>query len=402
MFRRSRNLLLFFAFILSLLPACQSDTPIPFPTPPATTPSQEPPTLASIESPDPAPELIPIEEPTLEATAVIANGANEPGLSGIIPQTVPSPAPDPLRFEFPTPGPAPVSAWRPPLYATPWAPSPYDHFYFSRPIAADEVNWPLWNYRYGATFFADVIHTGIDIPVRRGTPVIAAGSGKVIWAGYGLLHGNSDPEDPYGLAISIQHDFSYQDQTLYTVYAHLDQIDVVRGQYVSTGDIIGQTGNTGHVTGPHLHFEVRLSKNDFHKSRNPELWLVPPQGWGVLVGQVLGSLGQLLTEQSVHIRSKKTGQAWLAKTYAAMRSINIDDYYQENLVIGDLPAGIYELRIPFLGVEYKTDIEIRPGMVTFFTFHGQHGFDMELPTPPGAEFSPWAVNPSDNASEAAP
>ena len=60
---------------------------------------------------------------------------------------------EPLRFTFPTPGPAPKFSLRPALYEVPWALGPYDHFYFSRPIAADEVNWPLADYRYGGIFF---------------------------------------------------------------------------------------------------------------------------------------------------------------------------------------------------------------------------------------------------------
>jgi murein DD-endopeptidase MepM/ murein hydrolase activator NlpD len=116
---------------------------------------------------------------------------------------------------FPTPGPEPISLWRPPLYEAPWALGPHDHFYFSRPIAADVVNWPLADYRYGGMFMdTDIVHTGIDIPNPRGTPVLAAAAGKVVWAGYGLFTGNNNPNDPYGLAITIQHDFGYQSQRL--------------------------------------------------------------------------------------------------------------------------------------------------------------------------------------------
>ncbi|NMC79962.1 MAG: M23 family metallopeptidase [Chloroflexi bacterium] len=118
---------------------------------------------------------------------------------------------DVWRFTFPTPGPEPVSLWRPPLYPAPWALGPFDHFYFSRPIAADEVNWPLADYRYGGIFFGvDIVHTGVDITAPRGTPVLAAGPGKVVWAGYGLYLGNNNPGDPYGLAVTIRHDFGYQ------------------------------------------------------------------------------------------------------------------------------------------------------------------------------------------------
>jgi murein DD-endopeptidase MepM/ murein hydrolase activator NlpD len=82
--------------------------------------------------------------------------------------------PEPLNFVFPTPALASVSAWRPPLYPTPWVPPPDDHFYFARPIAANEINWPLAIYRDGGVFFAVGVHTGIDIPVKSGTPFYAA------------------------------------------------------------------------------------------------------------------------------------------------------------------------------------------------------------------------------------
>jgi hypothetical protein len=65
-------------------------------------------------------------------------------------EVTPRPTIAPFRFILPTPGAEPVSGWRPPLYPVPWAVSAYDHFYFARPIAADNVNWPLAEYRYGA------------------------------------------------------------------------------------------------------------------------------------------------------------------------------------------------------------------------------------------------------------
>jgi murein DD-endopeptidase MepM/ murein hydrolase activator NlpD len=297
------------------------------------------------------------------------------------------PVQEPLQFVFPEPRQPPVSALRPPLYPIPWAPSSYDHFYFSRPIAADEINWPLWDYRYGGTFFENVVHTGIDIPTPVGTPVLAAGPGKVIWAGYGLYMGNNDPKDPYGLAVTILHDFNYKDDRLYTVYAHMDRIDVVRGQVVETGEVIGLSGATGQVTGAHLHFEVRMGKNDFYTTRNPELWLAPPQGWGVLVGRIQTPWGNKIPYQTVIVRSKSSGQKWEAKSYG-LESVNPDPVYQENLVISDLPAGQYEVKIPYLGRDYTHDIEIMPGLVTYLTFRGWHGFFVDPPVLPGSDFSP--------------
>ncbi|MFU8774088.1 MAG: hypothetical protein ACNA8H_16920, partial [Anaerolineales bacterium] len=68
--------------------------------------------------------------------------------------------------------------------------------------------------------------------------------------------------------------------------------------------------------------------------------------------------------------------------------INSDPYYQENLVISDLPAGLYEIRIDHLGRRYLLTVEIHPGMVAYFTFLGRGGFGLELPPAPGEDFVP--------------
>ncbi|HBL85231.1 MAG: hypothetical protein A2Y17_03290 [Clostridiales bacterium GWF2_38_85] len=92
-------------------------------------------------------------------------------------------------------------------------------------------------------------HNGIDIVHSNNTvscygdPVMAAADGVVVFA--------QESYNGYGNYIIIQHEGSLQ-----TGYAHLSQINVVVGQEVKVGDIIGNIGSTGKSTGPHLHFEV--------------------------------------------------------------------------------------------------------------------------------------------------
>lgn len=86
-------------------------------------------------------------------------------------------------------------------------------------------------------------HLGIDYAARSGTPIRAAGSGKVSYA---------DWMGSYGKLIKISHDDGYE-----TRYAHLKSIKVSRGKRVKKGDVIGYVGSTGRSTGPHLHFELR-------------------------------------------------------------------------------------------------------------------------------------------------
>jgi murein DD-endopeptidase MepM/ murein hydrolase activator NlpD len=368
------------ALILLWLVACQ----------PSPVETQPPPTALAPVSTYVAGTLETLASPPPSPTAVVVMpdeaGQSNPGLLAL---ALPSPAADPLRFAFPTPGHPPVSAWRPPLYPTPWVPTPYDHFYFARPIGADEVNWPLPDYRYGGVFLPEIVHTGIDIPAPLDTPVLAAGAGRVTWAGYGLYRGVEDPTDPYGLAVAIKHSFGYNGQTLYTVYGHLERVDVLVGQQVSTGDVLGLVGQTGQVTGPHLHFEVRLGRNNFFQTRNPELWLAPPEGWGILAGRLMDSNGELLRSHLISVHSKSTLQFWAVKSYGRGAAIG-DDYYQENLVMGDLPKGDYVIWIPFEGSTYNLDVHISPGMVTYFRFHGKDGVEGGLPPTPRPDFTPPA------------
>lgn len=89
------------------------------------------------------------------------------------------------------------------------------------------------------------MHEGIDIAVPSGTPIHAAASGIVVYAGW--MGG-------YGNLIAIQHSGS-----LATAYAHQSSFAVGSGANVAQGQVIGYVGCTGHCFGPHLHFEVRVN-----------------------------------------------------------------------------------------------------------------------------------------------
>lgn len=95
-------------------------------------------------------------------------------------------------------------------------------------------------------------HNGIDLTSSIGTPVLAAASGRVIAVKVGGYNGG------YGNMIIISHEKGIQ-----TVYAHLRSVSVTQGEQVTQGQQIGELGNTGRSTGPHLHFEVRGAKNPF-------------------------------------------------------------------------------------------------------------------------------------------
>jgi murein DD-endopeptidase MepM/ murein hydrolase activator NlpD len=102
---------------------------------------------------------------------------------------------------------------------------------------------PLRSGSYTITQGYSIYHQGIDLAASVGTPVLAANSGVVIFAGT-----NSSG---YGLAVVLAHG------PYLTVYGHLSQWNVRCGEQVGLGQIIGLVGNTGRSSGPHLHFEIR-------------------------------------------------------------------------------------------------------------------------------------------------
>ena len=123
-----------------------------------------------------------------------------------------------------------------------------EHLPFIWPVEG-EVTQGLWE-RHAA---------GIDIAAQVGDPVRAVRDGRVVFAG-------GDPCCGYGLFIIIEHDEGWS-----SLYAHLSEARVQAGDVVAQGDVIALAGATGTVTGPHLHFELRL----FGVPVDPLLYLPP-------------------------------------------------------------------------------------------------------------------------------
>src|SRR3989344_424221 len=123
-------------------------------------------------------------------------------------------------------------------------------------VLASPVESPFITQEFGKTAFAkaasDVYgsggHNGVDFRASIGTRIFAADGGEIIKTGNTDL---SCPGGSYGKWILIQHP-----NNLATIYAHLSVINVLDGQNISRGDLIGYSGNSGYTTGPHLHFTV--------------------------------------------------------------------------------------------------------------------------------------------------
>lgn len=112
---------------------------------------------------------------------------------------------------------------------------------FAYPVRFSGVASPFGN-RFHPVLKKYILHTGVDL-VAKYVPLRAARGGVVTFAGY--MSG-------YGKIIIIKHSGGYE-----TRYAHLSVISTNVGEHVNKGDLIGKTGASGRVTGPHLHFEIR-------------------------------------------------------------------------------------------------------------------------------------------------
>ncbi len=126
-------------------------------------------------------------------------------------------------------------------------------FMLNRPVRNARVSSSFTLRRYHPILKKYRAHLGVDYAARPGTPIMAAGSGRVIFAGY---------TRGYGKLTKIQHSDGYM-----TLYAHQRAFrkGIRRGKYVKKGQVIGYVGSTGLSTGPHLHFG--LYKNGH--ARNP-------------------------------------------------------------------------------------------------------------------------------------
>ncbi|MCG6947659.1 MAG: M23 family metallopeptidase [Acidobacteria bacterium] len=119
------------------------------------------------------------------------------------------------------------------------------------PIGSFVLTSPFGNRTSPFTNTVD-FHSGIDLAAREGTPVLASGGGRVVFAGRYPLRRNVRWWR-YGNVVVAAHGDRYL-----TIYAHLHEISVRRGATLRRGEELGTVGNTGWSTSPHLHYEVRV------------------------------------------------------------------------------------------------------------------------------------------------
>ena len=248
------------------------------------------------------------------------------------------------------------------------------HVWFQRPIAAADGNPYIdATYRYGSTMGGSLQqHQGVEFNNAAGTPVRAIGDGVVAFAGAAEQGSNT---------VAIRHDRQWEGQHVFSTYYHNSSLAVRAGQRVRAGDVIAQVGNTGRATNEHLHLEVHVAPGTDSSAIvhpdvrfpphtvNPQLWVEPLAGTGVVAGRVLDEAGQPVRSARVYglvLPYPEETPYSFAETYGDRARGT--PAYGEHFAVGDVPAGVYMVGVKLGAKRVWRRVRVAPGMVTWVEF----------------------------------
>ena len=251
------------------------------------------------------------------------------------------------------------------------------HTWFRRPIALTDQPYIDQTYRFGSTMGGNFQpHQGVEFNNADGTPVHAIGDGVVVHAG---------PAERGALTVAIKHDrqLKTDDRRLFvfSVYYHNSKLLAQVGQRVKPGDVIALVGNTGRATNDHLHLEVHASPFDSTRlivdpdvryppyNTNPELWIDPLPGTGIIAGQVWDSAGTAVPQARIYglvkPEPRETPFSFI-ETYGPRN--HSDPVYQEHFAISDVPPGTYVLGVEITGKRVFREVKVEAGKLTWVEF----------------------------------
>jgi murein DD-endopeptidase MepM/ murein hydrolase activator NlpD len=209
-----------------------------------------------------------------------------------------------------------------------------------------------------------------------GTPVYAIGAGTVVYAG---------PAEQGALTVTIRHDTAVSAHgrryRIFSTYYHNSALKVRVGQKVRKGTVISLVGNTGRATNDHLHLEISASPSDSLSvvvdslqrfppyTTNPELWIEPLAGTGIVAGQVLDSGGAPVRQARVYGILKRDPAETpfsYAETYGD--KAHSHPLYGEHFAVSDVPEGTYTVGTEIEGKKVFRQITVEAGKVSWVVF----------------------------------
>jgi murein DD-endopeptidase MepM/ murein hydrolase activator NlpD len=332
------------------------------------TPTPLPPTLTPTFTPAPSDLLIATsvaitdaaiasleQEPTLTITLELIQTVSLTSTQVITPIGTPTATPTPVARTVLVPTNIPNYA------------EAEDHFWFTRPFTNVYRTWGSYYYPYGTNGRGQYFwHHGIDVENPHGTTIVAVGDGVVTHAGSDDLVQLGPWVDFYGQAIVIEHDQRWENQPIYTLYGHVSKVLVQVGQQVKAGDPIAEVGQLGVALGPHLHLEVRLGAGTYSETQNPDLWIRPDPGFGVIAGRVVDYQNYYVPQQLVTLHRAEEASRFWRQTFSYPDNVfNPDNNYVETFTFSDVPIGHYLLKTFFDGRQLTIPITVTNRATSF-------------------------------------
>jgi murein DD-endopeptidase MepM/ murein hydrolase activator NlpD len=249
--------------------------------------------------------------------------------------------------------------------------------WFRRPVAPADNPYIDQTYRYGGTMGGNFQqHQGVEFNNPDGTPVSAIGSGTVVYAG---------PAEQGALTVTIRHDTSVTAKgkryRVYSTYYHNSALLVKVGRKVTRGTMISRVGNTGRATNDHLHLEISASPVDSISAivdstqrfppytSNPELWIEPLPGTGIVAGQVLDASGAPVPQARIYGITKLNPVETpfsFAETYGD--KAHPHPLYGEHFAVSDVPPGLYTVGTEIEGKKVFRQVTVEEGKLTWVVF----------------------------------
>jgi murein DD-endopeptidase MepM/ murein hydrolase activator NlpD len=176
---------------------------------------------------------------------------------------------------------------------------------------------------------------------------------------------------------------------VYTLYGHVSQVLAQEGQPVKAGDVVAKVGQGGVALGPHLHLEVRVEGMNYEDVRNPDLWVKPDHGYGVIAGRVVDGQGYIVPQQSVFLhRAEEPDRYWRQTFTYPDNVVKPDVGWGETLTFADVPTGTYILKTYFDGRLYTYPITVTNQMTTFVLIEGVLAPPTPTPLPTSEPLAP--------------